>query len=315
MHARSRRNDAGFTLAETLITIGLATMLFATYFAILSGVIFLRRTHYEVQAAALLQEELESLRSVPYSTLTLRTNGNFLGIPVQRGAWTVQAIGGHTAMRLGTAQTAVIEETGLMVVPGDYKEDFTFTAEVRIDSTSAAGWGAGLVFGYRDAENHYRLRYTSGGIALDRVLNGTKTTLWSQNVAHSTNTWYTLQVVAASNSFTLARNGVTLTTVGDGSITSGDLGIIALNGAQTAFDAVSVTEDAATTSWDFNADVAGSVPTDWVRRSYKDLPTGTGTLTLSNHLGDADLKSATARITWRDGLFTRSRTASTLIAD
>lgn len=315
MHARRRRNDAGFTLAETLVTIGLTTMLFATYFAILSGVIFLRRAQYDVQAAAFLQEELESLRIAPFTSLTTRTDGNFLNVPVQRGGWTVQTVGGHQAMKLATAQTAVVEETGLMIVPGNAKEDFTFSAEVRIDSSSPAGWGGGLVFGYRDAENHYRFRYRSGGMALDKVVNGVRTTIWSQNVSLSTDTWYTLEVVATSNSFVLKRNGVTLTTQGDGTFPSGDLGIIALNSAQMAFDTVSVTEGSTTSSRDFNADTVGSVPTDWVRRSYKDLPTGTGTLTISDYQGDATIKSATAKITWRDGLFTRSRTAATLIAD
>jgi hypothetical protein len=184
-----------------------------------------------------------------------------------------------------------------------------------VDSSSPAGWGAGLVFGYHDAENHYRFRYTSGGAALEKVVNGTKTTIWTQSVAHSTNTWYTLQVVASSNSFTLKRNGVTLTTQSDTAFTSGDLGVIALNSTQTAFDSVSVVESTGTSSWDFNADTVGSVPTAWVRRSTKDLPTGTGTLTLSNYLGDSTIKSATATVTWKDGLFTKSRSAATLIAD
>lgn len=312
---RHAKNEAGFTLAETLITIGLATMLFVTYFAVVSGLIFMRRTQYEVQAAAFLQEELDALRSVPFSTLTTRTNGSFLGIPVQRGSWTAQTVGGHQAMRLGTAQTAKVEETGLMIVPGNYRRDFTYSAEVRIDSTSAAGWGGGIVFGYRDAENHYRFRYSSGGAAFEKVVNGTKTTIWSQSVAHSTNTWYTLQVTATSNSFALRRDGVLLTTQADTAFTSGDLGIIALNSAQMAYDTVSVIESGVTTSWDFNADTAGSVPTAWVRRSYKDLPTGNGTLTIANYLGDAAIKSATATVTWRDGLFTRTRSAATLIAD
>ncbi len=310
---RTIHDEDGFTLAETLVTLGLAAMLLATYFSVISGLIFLRRTQYEVQAAAFLQEQLEALRNLPLGTLAVRTDGRFLGTPVQRGGWAVQDVAGQQAMRIGTAQTATVEETGLMIAPGNYRENVTFTADIRADSSSPAGWGAGVVFGYRDAENHYRFRYTSGGIAMDRVLGGVRTTLWSQSVAHSTGTWYELQIIASSNSFTLRRDGVTLTTVADGSFASGDIGIIALNGALMAFDDVVVTEGGVTTVWNFDTDDVGTVPADWMRRSYADLPLGTGTLTITDVGGDAYLKSVTATMTWRDGLFTKSRSASTLI--
>lgn len=309
-----RTKSAGFTLAETLITIALTAMLLAVYLTILSSMIFMRRTQYDMQAANLIQEELEVLRALPYAELLNRTDGDFLGIPVQRGGWTVETIETTKALDLGETQTAAIEETGLAIVPGNYREDFTMSTEVRISSSSPAGWGGGIVFRYKDAENHYRFRFASGGIALDKIYQGAKTTVWSQGETYSEDIWYTLEVIASSDSFTLKRDGVTLTTQTDATFTSGDLGLIALNGGLTAFDDVSVTEGA-TTTWDFESDDTGEIPNEWMRRSFADLPGGTGALTIEDYLSDADIKQVTVTITWRDGLFTKTRTGMTLITD
>jgi prepilin-type N-terminal cleavage/methylation domain-containing protein len=312
---RHARHDAGFTLLETVITIALAATIFAVYASVVASVIFLRRTQYEVQAATLLQEELETLRTLPYTELIARTNGALLGIPLQRGSWTVQSVGGSNAVTNGATPTASVEETGLLIAPGNYREDATFRADVRVASTSPSGWGGGIVFRYRDAENHYRWRFTAGGIALDRVYRGTRTTLWSQSTAHSTNIWYVLEVVASGSSLTLKRNGTTLATVSDSTFTGGDLGVLSLNNGTVAADNVTVIEGGVTTTYAFTSDAVGALPDAWVRRSYVDLPTGTGTLTIANYLGETTLKQATVTVTWRDGLFTKSRSASTLISD
>lgn len=319
---RARRADrtpsSGFSLLEALIAIGLAAVLLAVFTSVLSATVFLRRAHYNVQAANFIQEELESLRALPFSDLLLRTNGNFLGLSRTRGPWQVKAVtsppSGNNAYVMETAQTAIVEETGLAVLPGNYREDFSsFTAKVRVQAASPAGWGAGVAFRYRDAENHYRFRLTSGGAALDKIVQGVRTTIWSNSTSNSTNTWYTLEVVVAGNSITLRRNGTTLATQTDNAFTTGDLALLTLNSARAEFDDVAVAETG-TTTWNFDADAVGSTPADWQRMSFSDMPGGTGALTIANYLGDTNIKQATATVTWSDAGTTRSASGTTLIA-
>ncbi len=316
-HSRTG-TQRGFTLAEALITIGLAAVLLAVFTSVLSATMLLRRAQYNVQAASFIQEELDSLRALPYAELLTRTNGNFLGLAMTRGPWQVKVVttppSGTKAYAMETAQSAIVEETGLAVLPGDYREDFTsFIAKVQVQASSPAGWGAGVAFRYRDAENHYRFRLSSGGAALDKIVQGTKTTIWSNSTANATGTWYTLEVVASGNSITVKRNGTTLTTQTDSAFTTGDLALLTLNSAKAYFDDVSVTSGS-TTSWNFDGDTAGSVPTDWQRMSFYDLPSGAGTLTVANYLGDANVKQATVNVSWNDAGQTRSVSGTTLIA-
>lgn len=309
---------SGFTLMEALIAIGLASILLAVFTSVLSATMLLRRAQYNVLAANFIQEELDSLRALPFADLLVRTNGNFLGLSRTRGPWQVKAVtsppSGGNAFVMETAQPAIVEETGLAVLPGNYREDVaSFTAKVRVQAASPAGWGAGVAFRYRDAENHYRFRLTSGGAALDKVVQGVRTTIWSNTTSNSTDTWYTLEVVVAGNSITVRRNGTTLTTQTDNAFTTGDLALLTLNSARAEFDDVAVTETS-TTTWNFDTEIAGTVPVEWQRMSFSDMPGGTGTLTIANYLGDVNIKQATVTVSWSDSGTTRTASGTTLIA-
>lgn len=307
-------------MLEALVAVGLTAMLLAVFSTILFSTVFLRRTQANIQAVNFIQEEIDSLRSLPFDELTLRTNGNFLGVARHRGTWGVSAVSGTpsaaNALSHTAAGTATVEQTGLALLPGNYRDDFTsFTAKVKVRSSPPSGWGAGLAFRYRDAENHYRFRISSGGSALDKVVRGVRTTVWSNTTANAANTWYTLDVSATGGTIVVKRNGVTLTTQTDSAFTEGDVALLTLNSALADFDDVAVTDASGTSTWNFDADAAGSLPTDWRRLSPFDLPGGNGTLTIANYLGDADIKQATVNVTWTDGGVTRSSSGTTLIAE
>ncbi len=322
-HNGTRRNvSAGFTLVETIITIGLAAILLAVFTAVLTSTVFLKRAQYSVLASDYIQEELDSLRALPYAELLTRTNGNLLGLSMTRGPWQVKTDAsasppsGTKVYAMETAQTAIDQETGLAVLPGNYRKDANFVAKIRVRSTSPAGWGAGIAFRYVDAENYYRFRFTSGGIALDKVRQGTITMVWSQSATYSTDTWYTLEADVVGTVITLKKNGSTLTTYTDSGqtyLTKGDLALITLNGAKIYADDVEVTENAATTTWNFDGDADGSVPADWQRLSAVDLPSGAITLTVANYLGDASIKQATVNVSWMDTGTVHSASGTTLI--
>ncbi len=305
----------GFTLAETLVTVGLVAVLLAIYTTLLSGTIFLRRSQYNTQAAEYIQEELDALHAIPFADLTNRSNGRFLAVPYQRGGWYVNSVADGQGKRLQMDSTpvALVEETGLALLPGNYRQNFTFGAKIKVDAASPAGWGAGIAFRYRDAGNHYRFRFSSGGIALDKVVQGTRTTIWSQSTTFNTGSWYTLEVVAQDNVLTLKKDGATLATVNDQTFLMGDLAIISVGGAKMSADNVSVTENAVTTSWDFESQALNSFPVDWKRLSWNDLPGGGGSLTIDSYLGEATMKQATVNITWQDAGRTRSASGTTVI--
>lgn len=313
-----RTENQGFTLLEALISIGLAAIILAVYGAVLFSVTVLRRAQYNVQARNFIQEEMDSLRTLAFDDLLTRTDGNFLGVALQRGPWKVTdmtASGAGRALTLDAAQSALIEETGLAILPGNYRNDFTFTAKAYADSASPAGWGTGIAFRYRDAENHYRFRFSAGGIALDRVLQGVKTTLWSQSATYTANTWYTLEVVANAQDITIKKNGVTLATVEDFSFTKGDLALMALNSAKTSFNDVGVTVGAQTDTWSFESDALGIYPSAWRRMSYLDLPSGAASLTISDYLSQTSMKNVSVKINWTESGSTRSATGSTVIGE
>lgn len=309
---------AGFTLMEAVVTVLMASVILTVFASTISASYLLRKSTYAIQAGNFIREEIDSLRTLSFTELTNRTNGAFLGLSLTRGPWKVRAAtsppSGTQVIAMETAQTALTGETGLAVIPGNYHADMDLSAKFDVLNTSPSGWGTGLVFDYRDSENHYRYRYSSGGLALDKVYHGTVTTLWSQSATHNTATWYTLRVVTSGTSISLYKNGTLQTTVTDSTFSTGDAGLQTLSGALVYVDDVSITESGATTSWNFDSDTAGAMPTDWQRFVYFDLPDGAGTLTIANYLGDSSIKQVTATVTWTESGIAKSVSGSSLIA-
>ncbi len=313
----TKKSSRGFTLMETVVTIGLIGILLSIFSSIFLSLRATRSTMLYRQASFYLEEALESLRTIPYSTLTTRTNGAILGVSVNRGDWGAAVVAAAptspNALRLTAAQAARGDETGLIILPGNYRRNFTYEASIMVENASPVGWGTALVFGYHDSENFYRLRLNANGIAVDESVNGTITTLWSQSVTHNKNTWYTLRVVGSSGAYTVSKNGSTLTTVTDATLEQGDLAIMSTGAAIVNADNVAVTESSTTTTWNFDTTTIGTIPSDWTRYSYLDLPSGTATLSLSNFQNDMQLKLATVVVQWIENNNTHRVTGSTVI--
>ena len=303
---------------EILVAVGLSAVILAIFTSTTSSIVFLRKTGYTVQAADFVREELDSLRTLPYTELINRTNGDFLALSLTRGPWQVKTVAsppsGTRALAMETAQYALNHETALAVWPGNYHKDIDLTGKFYVLSSSPSGWGAGLTFHYRDSDNNYRFRFASGGLALDKVYHGTATTLWSQSLTYNTNTWYTLRVVTTGTSIALYKNGSLLTTVTDGTFSTGDVALVTLDNALMYADDVSLTESGVTTTYNFDADTVGLMPTAWQRFDYFDLPASQASLTIADYLGDANIKQVTATITYQEIGVTKTVSGTTLIA-
>ncbi|MFH2062661.1 MAG: prepilin-type N-terminal cleavage/methylation domain-containing protein [bacterium] len=307
------RRSGGFTLLEALVAIGLTVIMLSVYTALLTGVFYLSRTKHELQAAGFVQEELDTLRTVSHDDLLNRESGNLLGLSFTRGLWSVEESAGNRLLRLAAATSDLNGETGLVVLPGNYRQDFIFSARVMARGESPVGWGAGLVFRYRDAENHYRLRFNSAGLALDEVYRGEITTLWSQGGAYNKDTWYTLEVDAVGDQLTVKKNGLIMATKTGSRFVSGDLGLLSLSGGRTDFDDVAASDAYANDSWSFEADQVGALPDEWRRLSPFDLPNGNATLTISDYLNEPKMKQAIVTVSWNDAGTNRSVSGSSVI--
>jgi prepilin-type N-terminal cleavage/methylation domain-containing protein len=303
----------GFTLLEALVTIGLAAIILSIYTAMLTGAHYLTRQKYSIQAAGFVQEGLDVLRTIEFSELLNRTEGGLLGMAFTRGDWEITG-GADKVLELTSDAADWIGETGLALLPGSYREDFVYSAKVNIDGSSPSGWGGGIAFRYRDAENHYRFRYMAGGIALDLVHQGTVSTLWSQSGTYIRDAWYELEVTASGPDFTLKRNGITLANVNDETLTIGDLALLASGDALVKFNDVTVTGDEPG-SWNFDGETSGEYPVDWHRLSPFDLPGGTASLTISDYLGLPDMKQASLYITWVESGGVKNINGTSIIAN
>ncbi|MFH1046980.1 MAG: hypothetical protein V1738_01655 [Patescibacteria group bacterium] len=302
----------GFTLLEALVTIGLTVIILSVYTAMLTSVYYISRTQFGIQATGFVQEGLDVLRTLEHDDLLNRTDGNLLGLAFTRGEWSVTGGNDNVLELQAPTNESWHSETGLAILPGNYRDDFTFTADVLVASGSPIGWGTGLAFRYRDEENHYRFRFGSGGIALDEVYRGTITTLWTQSATYNKNVWYEIEVVTNGDQITLRRNGVNLTTVTNTRFTTGDLALIALSNALVSFDDVAVSGDGAD-SWSFEDYPDNEYPDEWRRFNAFDLPGGDIKLTIENYLGQADMKKATVTASWRETGATKEISGSSII--
>lgn len=301
-----------------LVTIGVIAVLLAVYAATLSSVVFQRRNGYRFQATNFVRQEMDAVRSIPYDDLVNQTDGAFLGLAYTRGPWQVReeatAPSASNVMELRSAASPTLnQETGLLIVPTNYHDDFSFAASLRVLDASPTGWGAGLAFRYRDADNHYRYRLTAGGLAFDKVQHGTVTTLWSQSTPVSKGTWNDLAVTAVGATITLERNGMTVATVTDDTFASGDIALTALNGARIQADDLSVSGGEAG-DWDFDDDAADTTPLDWQRFVYFDLPGGSGTTTVTDYDGLTGIKQVTVTVSWNEFGTMKTVTGTTTVA-
>ncbi len=302
-------------MIEIVIGIAFLASVFLALTVSLEASRLLKRTRHTALATQLAESAIEALRDLPFPNLTNRTDGSLLNFPFNiGGANTVldnSAPSPNNALDLTSATSSIDEISGLLLAPQWGFTTSTIDTNFKTMNDSPANWQAGLVFGYQDTLNHYRVRLQSNELAIEKVLNGAVTTLSNRPVALSKDTWYSLSLTATStNSFSALLNGLDAGSATDGQFSKGALGLALWNKAHVHFDNLNISSELE----NFDATAAGALPAGWRRYGPENLPEGKAFLTISDWGSLQNVKQVSVRIEWKEMLVPRSVTVTSLVS-
>jgi hypothetical protein len=304
----------GIAIVEIVISIAIFGIIFIIFAGSLLSVQSRKYTNNAAAATRIAEAELEKIRSLPFDSLTPRTNADFIGLTFNMGDWRLASDASAPSppkiiSLLSAASSTVADVTGLIQPPSNELSDFTFQTKISVNPISPAGWQAGLLFRGQDNFNYYRFVFSSSNLKFEEVASSTVSTLFSMTRDSVTDTYYPIKVVASSTAFDLYFNDELIQTVNDDSFSSGSLGILGLNGAKIKFDDVSI----AGSAWNFDSDTR--FPSDWKKFGIYDLTEGRGYLTIENYGGNENIKKITARVEWRDARGIKDTELETFISN
>ena len=297
----------GLTLIEIVIAISLVSVLIIVFGVSLLAAVFAQRVKLRNMASALADQQLAAIQVYDTSTLSTQTNGALVGVLFAQGDFgAVEDLTAPSPSRALAAATSTASGlTSLLPFPKNAYADFTATAKFKVNVGSSGSWRSGLLFRARDLRNHYRSYLTSTSLVLEKVSAGAVTTLYSDARSVSQGSWQTLSVTATGSSISVSLNGTLVTTQTDVTFSVGQAALAVWEGASVNFDDVSIGGE----TWNFDGVTLGEPPDDWLRFGLGDLPSGTGTLTISTPYTDTSFKRYSVTISWMD----RSGTTRTIV--
>lgn len=154
-----------------------------------------------------------------------------------RGAWGVAADPTSQVY----AQSATAGETLAVTGPSSWS-DYAVQARLKITGEGAGATGAGIVFRHQDDNNYYflQLRRTDQELRLFKKVAGSWSAIGQPvSFASSTQTWYTVAVVAQGSAIQVLVDGVVRLSESDQAHGSGGIGLRTYN-TSAVFDDVSV---------------------------------------------------------------------------
>lgn len=306
-------SQRGFSLIDILISIALVGAMFAVFGAALSGSALRTGARLETRATALAEGALAAALSLAPSELTDRADAPLIGLTEKRGAWAVRSAAGApsapNAITVTTSSAAVTGVTAALRIPDRPLTNGTVSATVSVPALTPSGWRAGLLLRGRDLENGYRYSVGASDLRFERVTNGTATALYTLANGLAPGAWTTLAVTMTGTSFTLVRDGVTLTTVNDATRRDGDLALVAQGNAAPFFDDVSVTGDYALAE-NFDAAPVDGAPALWRAVGVADLPSGATTVTVDHPTVGGSLARVLIEVSWQSTRATETVTVT-----
>jgi len=301
--------NRGISIIEVLVSIAIIGGSIAVFATLLNILQLNKSGGLNFSAYKLAQEELEAVRSLPLSDLTVRANDNFANVFYNSGA--AGAISDGTAISLPNSFELSNSTSSLAAVLLPYNKMADLTVEANLNSTSTAQ-KTGIVFRGRDNENYYFFYIKNDRIGLEKNVNGSITSLHETLQSFSSNAWYKIKAVAGGTSLSLYLNDNLFATVVDSSLGSG-YAALASYSSSSRFDNVSLTYNSQISSWNFDDLSANAVPADWQRFGINDLPNGQGFLTISEPYGVSTIKKIDVSVNWTERGEVKTVSLSTMV--
>lgn len=306
------RKPLGFELVESLVTLGIISILLFVVLSTRSLVELQRNVVNQALARQLMVEESEALRNAQFTDLENRTSTQFIEVAYPNGNWAIQ----NPVNPRSTPNTyTVINVVGgsnpsRQVVPAGNLGDGIFDMAFRIHTGTPGTWKTGFYFRYHDELNHYLLRTSATTLELVRVVEGTSTTLWSSAQSFAVNTWYRLSVNVTGTTLTVSLDGIVQTSpaITDTTFNRGYFVLAAFDDARVDFDDIAFT-GSGNLSWNFDSasERIGAIARGWERVGPLSLPSGSTSITITDaQSGFTDLKQISLSVSWQERGSSRS---------
>lgn len=283
------------------MTIALIGAMFTIFGGVLASSALRARGQYETEAVALAEGELSAALALPAAELTDRSGSPFVGYTEKRGLWRVEsqpnAASAPNVFAVATSSPAIYGTTAAARLPFGPIVNGSFSVSLYVPANPPGGWRGGILFRSRDLGNGYRYTIGATNLLVEKLVNGTATTLYSQAVGLAPGTWVNLGVTLNNDSLTILKNGTSLTTITDSAWAYGDLALAVTGGARIFFDNAATSGDQAAT-WNFDADPVGLAAADWRDFGVADLPNGSGSITIDHPGTGGSLARVTTRVVW-----------------
>jgi pectate lyase len=160
-------------------------------------------------------------------------DGNADGWVKTGGSWSVVTDGTPAYRQASTGANARAQAGDLGWT------DYTVRARVKPSAFATAARSAGITARATSLSSYYALVLTGGGaVQLQRVVNGTVTTLGTAAAGVTTGTWYTLALRVTGSTVAGSVNGTQLVQATDATFGAGRVGLVASYAAATFDDVV-----------------------------------------------------------------------------
>lgn len=297
----------GFSLIELIVAIALVGTALAALSATIMAFRLRQTSNFSSIAYALAEEEMVSIKALPFASLTNTSSTRFINVVYNLGKFSVQTNAASSSppnvyAATATGTMAINNLTNNKTLPLNDGSIVSGSIKIRYPANPPLNWAGGILFRASDLNNYYRLTIESNGLILKKVVNGVTTTLNTYSFTPTPNTWYTMTINAVGTAITAYVNGTNIGTTNDSDLQSGKIAIAAFNSLLPLFDNLAVSLDgAASSTWNF--DTSSTVGADFApfkKFGVYDLPEGKDELTIADYLGQADIKQITVKISWKE---------------
>lgn len=313
-----RSGEAGDSLIEVVVSLFIIMLVLSIFSASLVSFGVNKSNQNRNLAYGFAEAELVALSDYQFDSLTVRTDGDFIGLAYNIGRQKIASDAGAVSptqvQSVIPASTAVGGSvTSAALLPESYYKDFTLSSYFKVLPSSDPNWRAGIIFRYQDIENYYYWNFTSSSMQLTKVYAGAPTVLWTQSQTFSPGTWYKLKVVTLGTSLKVYLNDILKIDQADSSFSEGYIGSMGWNSTYYYLDSLHLESSVKNSDWTFDAEMVDAFPAGFLKISPAEITGLAGKLTVENYAG-SDIKKVTAKVTWQEKGSSKEIRLSTLVS-